>query len=375
MKEKKYRKRIIYLYVVLLTGYFYSCESQSLQEGSTVSVFLQTLQPDIPANDLDYYYVVFQADMKGNAGLKDIPDSEYSLIGQSDCALSKNELDTLSFHFQNFEIETKGFKILVLATPSGDNETCLRDLSGNNLQIGDKFSDVCISMISDGESGHRPLSRDNYYAEHTILGKDIISNIILKINAKLERVVGQLVFDVFKTDNDIYHPTDTDAGIGSVLDRVQNIGIRTISYNLTYPLGENIPAFPSGNESINQSFETTLDAESQCLFAGDQHSEYMMGPLSKEGFPSIQGSIRIYGPYLLPSSKKSVQTYLTFTYYDTTSANGIYEKKDMTLALPASNKSLYVRENCYSITNIGITQNRIIDLDVSGGISIIPGWE
>lgn len=375
MKEKSYKKSIVYLFGFILTGYLFSCETRLSDDRHTVRVFFQTIRPDIPENDMDYYYAVFQAGFKGHEGLKDIPDSEYELILKSDKALSKKELDTLSFQFQNYEIEQKAFKILVLATPSGLNETCLARISGSKPEYGDPFSEICISMIPDGESGYRILSKDNYYAGQTILGKDIISNEILKINAKLERVVGQLVFDIFKMENDILHPVDTEQGIGSVLDRVKKIDIRTTSFSCIYPLSKGISISTSENDTIHVGFETILDPEDKCLYVSEQDPGNIEGPLSKDGYPGIRGSVRIHGPYLLPAYLKSVRTSLVFTYFDTTQANGEYEMKDMSLFLPAANSNLFVKENCYSVTNIGISQNRIIDLDVSGGISILPGWE
>lgn len=373
----RYIKGIIPYLVCMVVSGLLSCRQDLLDTESNGRVILQPVQyPDPGSGEciLDYYYYLFEANING---AKNVPDSEFKLVQKADRALSKSELESLSFQFQNYEIENKIYKLVILGTPSALNETRLVSVS-SILEQGSLLSDMYIGMIPDGLSGYRLLSKNNYLTTQSFVGQDIVDNDILTIEMKLKRSVGQLVFDVFKVaDHSLSKPVATDDGFGSVLDRIEKIGIKVCNFSTMWSISNNT-AVGSTDEKINIVGETVLDGD-YLLNPGVQAEDVITGPLSKNNI-EIGGSARIYGPYLLPSSGISgLNVLLSFSYYDTSCVNGIYQLVDLDnglqLKLPSGNKNhIYVEKNCYTVTSIGIGHNRIIDLDTSGNVIIETQW-
>lgn len=367
----------------------FSCQQDAFDCGDTKRVYLQTGSEsnvaDDVANKLGYSYCLFQAAANGRE-IENIPDLEYELIEKANKALSKTELDTLSFHFQNFEIENKVYKLLISATPKDLSETALMSISGE-LAIGTLFSDVVISMIKEDDK-YRMLSKDNYYSVQSFTGMDVVENDVLTIQTGLQRSVGQLVFDIYKVaGNNINNPVPIDVDtVASVLDRVDRIRIKTTQFSWCYSISQDTSLL-SPDGLIEMELKTNLNTDYH-VDPDAQDTTMIKGLITKNNNP-IGGGMRVYGPYLLSSKKetgRSVKAVLSFSYYDTTldyttPANDDYKLIDLEnglqLNLPTGkNKGvIYVEKNSYTVNNIGIPNNRIIDIDVSGNITIDTSWD
>lgn len=360
------------LVCMIVCGLF-SCKPDIPDNGNTGRIILQPVQyPDLSseADSLDYYYCLFEANLS---------DTVYKLIRKGDKPLSKTELDTLSFQFHNYEIEKKLYKLVILATPSVQNETQLVSESGP-LENGSLLSDVCIELVPNGKSGYHLLSKNNYYTIKPFSGKDVVDNDILTIELALERAVGQLVFDIFKvTNNSISQPVATDDGFGSVLDRIEQIRVKVRNFSYRYSVSKDTTTVAPVDKEVSTTGATLLDKE-YLLYPGVQPKGVITGPVIKNE-KQIGGSVRVYGPYLLPSPETSpVNVMLSFSYYDTSPVNETYElislDNGLQLNLPSGNKNrIYVEKNCYTVTNIGIPHNRVIDLDISSDITIETKWD
>lgn len=367
------------LVCMIVCGLF-SCKPDMPDNGNAGRIILQPVQYldlNDEADNFDYYYCLFEANVAGSQ--ENVSDFDYKLIRKANKPLSKKELDTLSFQFQNYEIEKKLYKLVILATPSVQNETRLACESGI-LDNGSPLSDVCIELVPDGKSGYHLLSKDNYYTIQPFSGKDIVYNNILTIEPVLKRAVGQLVFDIFKvTNNSISQPVATDDGFGSVLDRIEKIRVKTRNFSYRYSISKHTTTTAPKEKEVSITGATDLDDE-YLLHAEVQPKEVITGPVTKNN-KQIGGSVRVYGPYLLPSPETSpVNVMLSFSYYDTSPVNETYEliglDNGLQLNLPSGNKNrIYVEKNCYTVTNIGIPHNRVIDLDIFGNVTIETKWD
>ena len=101
---------------------------------------------------------------------------------------------------------------------------------------------------------------------------------------------------------------------------------------------------------------------------------------------AVKGATRICGPYLLSKMtldhpdeeatdpEEGIKTILNFSYYDTTPLpNGSYSTKKLILSL--TDKPLTIVKDHYTVTNIRLRNNRIIDLSVSGDFGIDWKWD
>ena len=72
--------------------------------------------------------------------------------------------------------------------------------------------------------------------------------------------------------------------------------------------------------------------------------------------------------------EEGIKTILNFSYYDTTPLpNGSYSTKKLILSL--TDKPLTIVKDHYTVTNIRLRNNRIIDLSVSGDFGIDWKWD
>lgn len=101
---------------------------------------------------------------------------------------------------------------------------------------------------------------------------------------------------------------------------------------------------------------------------------------------AVNGATRICGPYLfskitldnpetgVAEIEEGVKVVLKFSYYDTTPfPPGSYNTQKLTLSL--TDKPLTIVKDHYTVTNIRLRNNRIIDLSVSGNYGIDWKWD
>lgn len=267
----------------------------------------------------------------------------------------------------------RSYLLLIHATPK-PLETTLSNYEGKT------FRDTEISMMKEGSGAYTPLSKDNYYATQLLTSNEIADG-VTSVKFLLKRTVGQVVFDVFKCSDD--GPVDINPPHSSTLDRVCQIGMEVSGV---------LPSICVANETKN-SVRINLIMDNRIELDNDYFPDFgtntgIIEPLTEDNLPDEsnkdkRGATRICGPYLLaasissniqPEEEGDLGIKLHFSYYDTTALpGGGFNEKRMTLDL--SQKKQQVAKDCYTITNIRIVNDRIIDIGVSGDIDLDYEWD
>lgn len=266
----------------------------------------------------------------------------------------------------------RSYLLLIHATPK-PLETTLSNYEGKT------FRDTEISMMKEGSGAYTPLSKDNYYATQLLTSNEIADG-VTSVKFLLKRTVGQVVFDVFKCSDD--GPVDINPPHSSTLDRVCQIGMEVSGV---------LPSICVANETknsdrINLIMNNRIELDND-YFPVFETNIGIIEPLTKNNLPDKnkirRGATRICGPYLLaasissniqPEEEGDLGIKLHFSYYDTTALpGGGFNEKRMTLDL--SQKKQQVAKDCYTITNIRIVNDRIIDIGVSGDIDLDYEWD
>lgn len=276
------------------------------------------------------------------------------------------------------EESDRSYLLLIHATPK-IMETTLSNYEGNT------FRDTKISMIKIS-GAYIPLSKDNYYAIRKLTSIDI-ANGETSMEFLLKRAVGQVVFDVVKCKPSLNGtppiPVDIDPAYSSTLDRV---------YRIKTKISGALSSVCLINETTNSDrIELTIDNSiklNEKYFPIFEENEKVIEPLTENNLPTgsnknVKGGTRICGPYLLAAltpddiqstAEGDIGIVLYFSYHDTTElSGGGYNPKELTLDL--SRKKQQVAKDCYTITNIRIVNDRIIDIDVSGDINLDYTWD
>ena len=264
------------------------------------------------------------------------------------------------------------YRLFVHATPLKKAETTV------GISIGDYFDKLEIGLAEEETGKYVALSKDNYYNYETLNSPDFSGTI--KISLTLKRRVGRLVFDIFKSDTE-QNPIDISPNCGSILDRVTQIDMLAEGITTSVKPSGNVVT-KSKDSSISLSLETELDPSNQHLLISNQNSEYFK-ELQKENTTGTtvtpKGGVRLYSVYLLSTGNDNdiLAANLTFTYLDELAGStDPSNKKAISLRLPSSSPTSYLRivENYYTLTNIRLKHDRIIDVNVSNEISIDTGW-
>lgn len=317
------------------------------------------------SSELSYTLCLFQAPASAGGKLED-DDFTCTLIEKG---LTEAELKDFSFKVPHEEKEMYAYRLFVHATPVKSETAIL-------LSEGDIFSKLEICLINEADGSYVPLSKDNYYDNYTVNPQDFSGVITIPVTFK--RFVGRMVFDIFKSDSNL-NPIDIESGYGSTLDRVTeiNVQVKGITTGIK-PSKEGFVVTKDENETTFLTLLTMLDGNFH-LNVAEQDQDYFSPVLGKkeEGVVTM-GGVRLYSVFLLPTGKEKdmLKANLTFKYKDQLAGNAIPDEESISLNLP-SGKSGYLRvaENCYTLTNIRLKNNRIIDIDVSGGIEIETGWD
>ena len=283
--------------------------------------------------------------------------------------------DGALFGFPNSDLNANVYRFLFVATPapaaeirvvqSGDAPRPVKGMSWQDLRIGQSAP---------------ALSGDNYYGITEITGTDILRS--TQVRGTLTRLVGQPVLDLYRIgDGDISTPENLDsANVLSVLDRVYQIDIAYSGQ--TSQIG-----FGTGNAPEPG---TVAPAEASKIISPVLTGFGVAVPQIDKGLEAAAagttGSVRIMGPYLLPSPG-NVQMTLAFHYYDTTPICGnnhpgephdydCYDRRTLTLDLPAETApaGLPIAADHFTLNKGGIRCDRIIDLPQGAGMSIVTEW-
>ena len=292
-----------------------------------------------------------------------------------------NDGSNYTFWRHTGDLTLKQIREYTLSIPSESTEKPESEIISKE---GMTFSESEISMIKENDNNYVPLSKDNYYAIQQLTPEDIAQG-KTSIEFKLKRAVGELVFDVMKCDEKSHNPIDIDTECSSTLDRVFRIDIE---------INGVIPKVSLTNETRNPerinicfSKEIVLKSDYTPDFANNTG---VIEPLTNAPLDTnekaVKGATRICGPYLFSKMtldhpdegatdpEEGIKTIINFSYYDTTPLpNGSYSTKKLILSL--TDKPLTIVKDHYTVTNIRLRNNRIIDLSVSGDFGIDWKWD
>ncbi|MDU1891668.1 MAG: DUF5031 domain-containing protein [Dysgonomonas sp.] len=302
--KNKYIQRIIFFFASIC---LVACSNNAYEEDSNDIVditngipIITTLNSKALPENLQCTMYIFW---------KNTSDAENQYALKETKILDKTEPNKLKF--MNNELVDKTYRFLFIATPSDEAEIALLKTDGNSLQQGDKWNNVMI------ESAGIMISADNYQGFVDKTGDEILNG--KTINCTLTRLVGQVIFDIYKVlkEEGVTTSQNVELPHFSVLDRVFKIEIEysNITKSATY----------SSNSIIHRdvwdnSYKQTIEPK---LFENENHwfrnfKVDMAEPIENLTFSEEKlGSAHIKGIYCMPA-KENLKIKMTFHYYDTT---------------------------------------------------------
>lgn len=330
-------------------------------------------------NDLEFKILFYKAD-KSSTLSNDSPINfeNFYFIYEVDGWKTVNDFNDYEFTITNDNLSKFVYKMVVIATAKSKHEIDFvkEDPDGDGKSL---LTDLKINRINE-EGTLVPLGKDNYICSKQITSEIINSGVV---DLSLERIVGQLIFDVGRYDtNSIAIPLET--GYGSTLDRVFNLNFNITNYT------ESIYWFSEGESDASQE-KTVREIETEKTESGSYNisnyfidNSYIMdseklatepngnvGILVNNGCqmqlsPKINiGTTRIYGPYQFANSSGNLKVNIIFDYYDTVIPDN--PQKALQLSLPKEGQKITAAPNYYTYSKIKITENRIIDVPVDFG--------
>lgn len=285
------------------------------------------------------------------------------------------------FSIKNENLEDYIYQLVVIATTKIKHEIDFE--LGSEHDGKSLLSELKVKRMYESVNGEQvliPLSKDNYICSRQITQADINSG---EVELKLQRMVGQLIFDIGKYGEN--GPVALDAEYGSTLDRVYNITFSIHNFTESFAWFGKGESVASSTKKISEETENTAIVE-KCSYSLSKYfsdnTGYKMDwnkmPTSLNGeygiivdshlsaSPTINdGATRIYGPYEFSSSSGNLQMEMNFEYYDTDISPLI--EKSLILRLPKANSKITVVPNFYTYSKIKIRENRIIDVPVDFG--------
>lgn len=371
MKLRKcFLKRVVF-YSFLLT----LCACQNEWEGQEEVGFRMAFDQANTDKDqksvlssLSYTVCLFRAEIKSDG--KELEHVNY-LCRDMQPGLSETQANAYSFMITNTDLGKYRYRLFVLAASKGDGglETSLTPLKQNVST----FEDIEVVLTEKGNGTYVPLSRNNYFAWQELTEGDMKEG-VTQLDLKLQRFVGQLVFDVFKSDES--GPQDIAEGFGSTLDLVKSIDVQVSGMTTKVkPYVETVVKSTESTASL--LIETKLDADYKLQIA-DQDSLITSVVKKDVAVTHPRGGARVFSVYLLPTGSTGgelLKSKLTFTYHDTPIPAVGERLNEVVLRLPTVKSSLTIAKNCYTVTNIRLKNNRIVDLNTSGEVDIDTGWD
>lgn len=273
--------------------------------------------------------------------------------------------------FQPHELEAYDYRFLFTAFPSSGTVLAVYDKEGKPLQNGKSWEDIRIDRLT-GE-----LSADYYCCVTDLTGSDIVRN--GKISGTLKRIVGQPVYEFFRSKAGAFAPDSVVSdSVSSVLDRVSSVQIEytgTVSRMLFDSDGS---LLPDTYDDRTQMISITLDENQQALMPQAENG-------LTEAYSDARGSVLLAGPFMLPSLN-SHRVRMTFTYYDDTPTCGgsdggnhtsdCYTVKSVTLRMPASaSATLPIIADHQTVCQAGLRADRIIDCIHGANLNLETNWD
>lgn len=297
-----------YIVVFIASIVLYSCSNNEYGEDNDINVditdgipVITTLATEpIPENLQCTMYVFW----------KSASDSESEYVLKEIKVLDNTALNKLKL--MNNELIGKTYRFLFIATPSLSKEIELVKSNESALSEGDKWEDIII------KSSNLLISGDNYQGFVDKTGDEILNG--KRINCTLTRVVGQVIFDIYKVLKEGESTTSQDVASPhfTVLDRVYKIEIEysDLTKSIVYDTDNKITHQDTWTGTYTQTIEPKLFENENPWFRNfkvDTNQLVENLTFSEEK----QGSAHIKGIYCMPSDE-NLKIKLTFYYYDTT---------------------------------------------------------
>jgi len=279
--------------------------------------------------------------------------------------------------FLNEDLVGKSYRFLFVAAPNAGSKLSVLNDEDDQLSDGDTWEQVVIG------SSEQLLDDKYYYAVLDKTGDEILE--AGTINGELERMVGQIVLDIFRIGDSITDPDPIQSSlVASVLDRVYQIDIEYANLTKEFAFNEagNIVEKSSWTTKLSQTLTPTLGDTLQVALP------QLTNGLD-ESAQEVKGSVRIAGTYCLASSAK-VRTKYTFKYYDTTPTCANTEnthkhslscfednQRELVLHIPQEADDaqlLNVLPNHFTVSKAGIRLDRIIDLASATSFVLAMDW-
>lgn len=278
-----------------------------------------------------------------------------------------------SLKLKNNELIEKGYRFLFIATSSDAKEIELLKSDGTNLQTGDNWEDIMIQSLNP------IISADNYQGFVDKTGIEILNG--KTINCTLTRLVGQVIFDIYKIikEGDITISQDVLLPHFTVLDRVFKIEIEYSDMTKSV-------SYSNDNSIIHQDIwtDTYLQVLEPVLYENNDFKTNISQAVENLTFSEEkQGSAHLKGIYCMPSNE-NLTIRLTFHYYDTTPLCGLeevhtgecFETKTIELNLPKSGATpLSIIPNYYTLNTAKIKYDRIIDIGSNFSFEFDTTWK
>lgn len=340
----------------------YDAEDNNVYPGTTkgVPVIAALATEPLPANIKCTMYVFWKS--------TDETENEYTL---KEIKVLENT-DQNKLKFMNNELIGKSYRFLFIATPSLSEEIELTTLDGNEIQTENKWENIMI------KSSKLLISADNYQGFVDKTGNEILDG--KTINCTLTRLVGQVIFDIYKVlkEGETTTSQDVDLPHLTVLDRVFKIEIqysdmtRSVVYNNNDIKHHNI-----WTDTYKQTIEPKLYENNKFRVDVTQTIDDLTFSEEK------RGSAHIKGIYCMPSNS-NMKIKMTFHYYDTTPFCGLDEvhssncftAKTIVLNLPKSgNTPLSIIPNHFTLNTAKIRYDRIIDVGANFSFEFDTTWK
>lgn len=361
LKTKSIKVGFVIVFIQLFM--FSACKNELMEsEDTSLRVSIGSGHIDgnleIGLSDLSYTLCLFRAPINN---LEDFKCKEIHK------GLTESEIKKFSFIVDHVDKGKYAYRLFVHATPKTKVETTVK------ISKEDSFEQLEIGLVEEDET-YVALSKDNYYGYETVTVGDLSE--MVQIELELKRFVGRLVFDIFKSDSN--NPIDIDTNYGSTLDRVTRIDMLVKGITTGMKPFRNM-VIKNVDSSVSLSLETTLNEERYLLIENQDHDYFTEVEKNTGGTTvSPKGGVRLYSVYLLPTGDTNdmLKAELTFSYWDELVGTTEPSMKNINLQLPSSSSTSYLRvaENYYTLTNIRLKLNRIIDLNVSNDITIDTSW-
>lgn len=294
------------------------------------------------------------------------------------------------------------YRFLFISLPESGGITIENQLREPFEQEGELWENIRISVedptLVSGEFWYGIIDKTSLEIEQSRI-----------ISGKMQRLVGQLVLDIYRGEN-INEPVDIqNEEVLSVLDRVDEI-------EMTYTGLTNMIRFSESGEVLPLSTHTEDVQVTYPIVTQDEFWRVPVSEIADENNPFLTpatagtvGSVRIGGIFGFPTDK-SIQVKAVFRYYDTTAQCGQlvhvhtkychensdeskplkctipvhthtpscgYEQRSIVLNLPGENANelLSIMPNMYTVNKAAIRYDRIIDVSTSGDFNMAFDWD